>query len=268
MKGFITLPALASILLLIFIPNAFADQGLPGHWSCTHNNNRHSLEFISANQLRFDGAVSNYMMMFGSMLVEEDGEVVAYALNQQKDDLVITNPDGSITRCKRGRAEPITPSITQPYSPAQAQSQQPGQQPWPRYAKPPTPPGGYTGNETGIEYLVYKFAGRWDYYSGNRLINRYFKPDGSYEDSYEAGFSGELQDQYGFQSGNWSAVGKERGSGSWYPVGTLHQGKIFITKGNGSQEVLDYRILYKNGQYYTADYYFNGDLYSVKYIYR
>ena len=271
MKYFIWFPATAVILLLTLNSNAFADQGLLGHWSCTHQNASHSLEFISDDQLRFDGEVSNYMMMFGSILVEEDGEIVTYAVNQQHDDLTIVNPDGSITECKRGRLTPPRPSATQPADTMKeqpAQTVQQGQQPWPAYQSPPTPAGGYTGNETGLEYLVYKFAGRWDHYSGSRLTNRYFKPDGSYEDSYEAGFSGEFRDQYGSQTGNWGAYGAEQSAGRWYPVGTLHEGQIHITRGDGSQEVLNYRIHYKDGEYYGGEYFFNDELYVVNYIYR
>ena len=251
MKGFVRFPAPAAVLLLIVNSTTFADQGLMGHWSCTHQNASHSLEFMSANQLRFDGEVINYLKMFGSILVEEDVGIVNYSVNQQQDDLAIVNPDGSITQCKRGRLAPNKPSTAQASSAGQAQPV-------------PTP----DRNESGIEYLVYKFAGRWDHYSGNRLTNRYFKPDGSYEDSYEAGFSGEFNDQYGFQTGNWGVYGTEQYVGRWYPVGTLHEGQIYITRSGGSEEVLEYKILFKNGQYYSADYYFNGDLYTVEYIYR
>ncbi len=260
---------LVTLFFLFANTAVYAGEGLLGHWSCVHANQNHALQFISASQLRFDGEVSNYMLMFGALVVEEEGEIVSYPLNLQGDALTITNPDGSLTRCKRGRAEPKGPSVAQPPrkgggAPPVAQ----GRQAWPPYVKPAPPPGGYTGNESGIEYLVWKFAGRWAHVTANTLTNIYFKPDGTYEDAYEAGYSGQFTDQYGYQSGNWGAAGTEKGVGHWYPVGTLHQGKIYITKADGSQTVIHYKIQYRNGQYYPGEYYFNGKLYTVKYIYQ
>ena len=269
MKAVIKFQAVISMLLLSLSQCVIAGQSLLGHWACHHGNDSHSLRFISANQLNYDGEVSNYMLMFGAVVVEDDEGVVSYPINLQEDELTISNPDGSITQCQRGRGEPKGKTTAQPSHPSpQARPAHKRSQSWPTYVKPSPPPGGYTGNETGLEYLVWKFAGRWDHVSSNTLTNLYFKPDGTYEDAYEAGYSGQMQDQYGYQTGHWGAVGSEQGVGHWRPEGTLHEGKIYITKQDGSQTVLGYKIQYRHGEYYPGEYYFNGKLYSVKYIYQ
>lgn len=269
MKAVIKFKEVLTTLLLLASQCVIAEQSILGHWDCRHGNERHSLQFVSANQLKLDGEISNYMLMFNAVVVEEDGGIVTYPINLQGGNLTITNPDASITRCKRGRGEPKKTTTAQSSHPSrQAHTAQKGSQSWPPYVKPSPPPGGYTGNETGLEYLVWKFAGRWDHASSNTLTNLYFKPDGTYEDAYEAGYGGEFQDQYGGQTGNWGAVGSEQGAGRWWPEGTLHEGKIYITKQDGSQTVLNYKIQYRHDQYYPGEYYFDGKLYSVNYIYR
>ena len=269
MRAVVRFKVLSSVLLLLGSQFAIADQSLLGYWDCRHGNERHSLQFISANQLKFDGDVSSYMLMFNALIVEEDGGIVSYPINLQGNNLTVTNPDASITRCKRGRAEPKEPATAQSSSPSgESQPTQKAGQSWPPYVEPGQPSGGYTGNETGLEYLVWKFAGRWDHVSSNTLTNLYLKPDGTYEDAYEAGYSGDFQDQSGYQTGNWGAVGSEQGAGRWWPEGTLHEGKIHITKQDGSQTVLNYRIQHRQGKYYPGEYYFNGKLYTVNYIYR
>lgn len=262
------------ITLMLFASQpVISGQALLGHWDCMHGNERHSLQFISANQLRFDGEISSYMLMFNSLVVEEDGGIVSYPVELQGDSLTVTNPDASVTRCKRGRGAPpeSTTASTTARSPGPAGQSHPapkGRLSWPPYVKPDPPPGGYTGNETGLEYLVWKFAGRWAHVSPNTLTNLYFKPDGTYEDAYEAGYSGDFQDQSGYQTGSWGAAGSEKGAGRWWPEGTLHEGKIHITKHDGSQTVLNYRIQHRHGKYYPGEYYFNEKLYTVNYIYR
>lgn len=269
MKSATIFKLVLTTLLLLTNQRAAADQSLLGHWDCQHGNQRHSLQFVSANQLKLDGEVSSYMLMFNALVVEEDGSMVSYPIKLQGDHLKITNPDTSITQCNRGLGESKNPTAAQSARPSrQSHPIQKANQSWPPYVEPGPPPGGYTGEETGLEYLVWKFAGRWDHAGTNTLTNLYFKPDGSYEDAYEAGFGGQMQDQYGYQTGNWGAAGSEQGSGRWRPEGTLHEGKIFITTRDGSQTALNYKIQYRHGKYYPGEYYFNGKLYSVNYIYR
>jgi len=269
MRDVIKFKLVLTTLLLLTNQCAFADQSLLGHWDCRHSNEHHSLQFVSANQLKLDSEISNYMLMFNVLMVEEDEGIVSYPIKLQGDNLTITNPDASITQCNRGRGEPKKPITTQSARPSrQSHPTQKANQSWPPYVKPSPPPGGYTGDETGLEYLVWKFAGRWDHASTNTLTNLYFKPGGTYEDAYEAGYGGQFEDQYGSHTGHWGAAGSEQGAGHWRPEGTLHEGKIYITRQDGSQTVLDYKIQYRHGEYYPGEYYFNGKLYSVNYIYR
>ena len=102
----------------------------------------------------------------------------------------------------------------------------------------------------------------------NTLSNLYLKPDGTYQESYEAGYGGQFQDQGGYQTGHWGATGTDQGQGRWAIQGTLKHGTLTLIASNGNRTVHQYRVHYKNGEYYWGEYFFNGKLYSVKYIYR
>jgi hypothetical protein len=80
--------------------------GIAWDWDCAHGNERHSLKFISANQLRFDGEISSDMLRFIALVVEEEGGIVSYPFRLQGDSLTVTNPYASITRCSRERDVP------------------------------------------------------------------------------------------------------------------------------------------------------------------
>jgi hypothetical protein len=148
-------------------------------------------------------------------------------------------------------------------APFQAQSPDGG---WP----PPyqRPPGRSTWEDSSPEKLLYKFAGRWDSATSNTLHNIYLKPDGSFEDSYEAGYSGQFVDQGGFQTGNWGTTGNEQTGGRWTIQGTLRQGTITLIYRNGKSTDYRYQVHCRGSECYGSEYFFNGKLYSVKYIYR
>jgi hypothetical protein len=137
---------------------------------------------------------------------------------------------------------------------------------WPPPYQRPT--GKITNEDSSPEKLLYKFAGRWDSASSNTLHNIYLKPDGSFEDSYEAGYSGQFADQGGFQTGNWGAAGNEQAGGRWTIQGTLRQGTITLIHGNGKRTNYRYQLHCRGSECYGGEYFFNGKLYSVKYIYR
>ena len=120
----------------------------------------------------------------------------------------------------------------------------------------------------GAQVLLYKFAGRWDHVTSNTLTNLYLKPDGTYEEAYEAGYSGVFKDQGGYQTGNWGATGEQQARGRWKAVGGLRQGKIYLMDQSGREGVISYQVHIKGGEAYWGEYFFNGKLYSVKYIYR
>ena len=137
---------------------------------------------------------------------------------------------------------------------------------WPPPYQRPT--GKITNEDSSPGKLLYKFAGRWDSATSNTLHNIYLKPDGSFEDSYEAGYSGQFADQGGFQTGNWGAAGNEQAGGRWTIQGTLRQGTITLIHGNGKRTNYRYQLHCRGSECYGGEYFFNGKLYSVKYIYR
>lgn len=130
------------------------------------------------------------------------------------------------------------------------------------------PPGRSTWEDSSPEKLLYKFAGRWDSATSNTLHNIYLKPDGSFEDSYEAGYSGQFVDQGGFQTGHWGATGNEQAGGRWTIQGTLRQGIITLIGRNGKRTEYRYQVHCRGNECYGSEYFFNGKLYTVKYIYR
>jgi len=137
---------------------------------------------------------------------------------------------------------------------------------WPPPYQRPT--GRVSPDDSSPKNLLYKFAGRWDHVTSNTLHNIYLKPDGSFEDSYEAGYSGQFVDQGGFQTGNWGAVGNEQAGGRWTIQGTLRQGTITLIHRNGKRANYRYQVHCRGSECYGGEYFFNGKLYSVKYIYR
>ena len=113
--------------------------------------------------------------------------------------------------------------------------------------------------------LILKFAHRWTHLSSSayRQTDLYFYPDGRYADTYEAGYGGQFNDQYGNQTGNWGAVGTEQTGGRWKVRGNFQRGQIVIMKNDGSEKVLDYEVHVQNGETFWGEYYFNGVMYFI-----
>ena len=130
------------------------------------------------------------------------------------------------------------------------------------------PLGRITWEDSSLEKLLYKFAGRWDSATSNTLHNIYLKPDGSFEDSFEAGYSGQFTDQSGFQTGNWGATGNENIDGRWTIQGNLRQGTIRLIYRNGHSTNYRYQVHCRGSECYGSEYFFNGKLSTVQYIYR
>jgi hypothetical protein len=96
----------------------------------------------------------------------------------------------------------------------------------------------------------------------------YLKPDGTFEEAYEAGYSGQFTDQGGYQTGHWGATGEQQARGHWKVVGGLRQGRLYLFDQDGRERIIQYRVHIRSGEVYWGEYFFNGQLYSVKYIYR
>lgn len=150
--------------------------------------------------------------------------------------------------------------------PTQGQQTRTADQGWPPpYARPQGPID--EGNPEA-QALLYKFAGRWDHVTTNTLTNLFLKPDGTYEEAYEAGYSGQFTDEGGYQTGHWGATGNQQGRGYWKVVGSLRQGNLYLVDQNGRESVYNYQVHIRGGEVYWGEYFFNGRLYSVNYIYR
>ena len=196
---------------------------LKGFWLCQEEGEQSTLEFKSKTELIYNGQVANYQLLPNAFRVIEISGPMDYYYEYREGTLVILSPDGSLTYCRKAKK----PSV-QAQQPAQPQTKAQG---WPpAYQRPP---GRTTWEDSSPEKLLYKFAGRWDSATSNTLHNIYLKPDGSFEDSYEAGYSGQFSDQGGFQTGNWGAAGNQKTDGRWTIQGTLRQGTINLIYRNG-----------------------------------
>ena len=261
-----------SILLLLALPATLQADELQGYWQCQEAGVGYTLEFQAANKLLYNGQPTTYQLALNTLFVQEETGTVGYYYQLEGATLTFYSPDGSPAQCQKGTKPAVaaTPPQQQPQQAARpgtgshpAQEVVPGRN-WPIYARPQGVPA---WNTTDPQTLVYKFAGRWDHVTANTLSNIYLKPDGSYEDAYEAGYSGTFENQGGYQTGNWGTAGAEQSGGYWTIQGTLEQGTITLNGNNGSRTVLNYQVYVRNGEYF-GDYYFNGKLHTVKYIYR
>jgi hypothetical protein len=259
-KIFIVLSLAMTFVLLLGLPGYTIDGYtlLKGFWRCQEEGEQSTLEFKSKTELIYNGQAANYQLMPNAFKVIEGSGSVDYYYEYLEDVLVILSPDGSITYCQKAKK----PSV-QAQQPAQPQAMVQG---WPPVYQRPL--GRITWEDSSPEKLLYKFAGRWDSATSNTLHNIYLKPDGSFEDSYEAGYSGQFSDQSGFQTGNWGATGNEKNDGRWNIQGTLRQGTINMIYRNGKSTNYRYQVHCRGSECYGSEYFFNGKLYTVKYIYR
>ena len=180
---------------------------------------------------------------------------------------MIFSPDGSVTQCQKAKKPKVAGTKKKSGKPTTQgrQAQSPGQGWPPPYARPQGP---VNENNPSNQALLYKFAGRWDHVTTNTLTNLFLKPDGTYEEAYEAGYSGEFRDQGGYQTGHWGATGQQQGRGLWRVVGSLRQGSLYLVDQNGRETAYQYQVHIRGGEVYWGEYFFNGKLYSAKYIYR
>ena len=253
--------SMAMFFALLLSQFGYAAEGyalLNGFWRCQEESEQSTLEFKSRTELIFNGQPASYQLLPNAFQVIEASGPVSYYYEYLEGTLIILSPDGSMTYCQKAKK----PSV-QEQRPTQPQKTVQG---WP----PPyqRPLGSITWEDSSLGKLLYKFAGRWDSATSNTLHNIYLKPDGSFEDSYEAGYSGQFTDQGGFQTGNWGATGNENNDGHWTIQGTLRQGTIRLIYRNGNNTNYRYQVHCRGSECYGSEYFFNGKLYTVKYIYR
>lgn len=107
------------------------------------------------------------------------------------------------------------------------------------------------------ENLVRHFAGQWASFTTNTSSWIFFNADGTYDEKYESGYSGDLSG-----GGNWNAYGNENAKGRWTVRGNRDQGTIIVIMANGDEIYYEYRVHEERGHKYYGEYYFNGKLYS------
>jgi hypothetical protein len=240
---------------------------LEGYWQCQEDSEPVTLEFKSRQQLLHNGEAYNYQLAPGTIQVREGASLVNYLFMLERGALMLLSPDGSVTQCQKAR-KPKAAQTKQKSRESAAQNRQ-AQSPdqgWPPiYARPQ---GNIDEDNPGAQALLYKFAGRWDHVTSNTLTNLFLKPDGTYEEAYEAGYSGQFTDQGGYQTGHWGTTGEQQARGRWKVVGGLRQGKLYLVDQNGRESVYHYQVHIRGGEIYWGEYIFNGQIYSVKYIYR
>jgi hypothetical protein len=255
----------ATIVGLPSIARADEYARLKGVWTCEEAGTRSTLEFLSSSQLSYNGEITTYQLIPNAILVQEEYEAVPYYYRFQDDALVFFSPDGSVSQCRKAaRQAAPSPSPGQVVGTARPGALVPGPN-WPRYERPA---GRVSEDHPSPQALLYKFAGRWDHVTTNTLTNLYLKPDGTYEGRFEAGYSGQFQDQGGYQTGNWGTAGQEQDHGHWMIEGSLRQGSLTLIDPSGNRAVYRYEVHVKGGEAYWGEYFFNGELYSVKYVYR
>ena len=167
----VLLLAMTSAFLLS--PPGYAAEGyalLKGFWQCQEEGKQTTLEFQSKNQLIYNGQPANYQLLPNAFQVIEDSGPANYYYQYLEGTLIIFSPDGSMTYCQKAKKraqQAQQATTTRPNGTTQN---------WPKYERPKRSP---TGDESDLQSLVYKFAGRWDHITSNTLTNIYLKPDGT-----------------------------------------------------------------------------------------
>jgi hypothetical protein len=267
---FNTIALTVIILLLMLLPQiSYADSytQLEGYWQCQEDGVPVTLEFKSRQQLFYNGKAYKYQLSPGTINVQEENGLINYFFNVDGGSLLVISPDGSVIQCRK--AKKPNPADTASRSDEPAQKHYEAESPYKGWSPPYARPQGKVDEENpGPQALLYKFAGRWDYVTGNTLTNLFLKPDGTYEEAYEAGYSGQFTDQGGYQTGNWGATGTEQARGRWKVVGGLREGKLYLIDQSGRERVYNYHVHIQKGEVFWGEYFFNNRLYAVKYIYR
>lgn len=260
---------IATLVLLLRPPVAWTDDytQLEGCWQCQENGVPVTLEFKSRRQLLYNDEAYKYQLAPGTIRVQEEYGLVDYFFMLEGGTLMVMSPDGSVMHCQKAKKTKPAKAKSETGKPApQTRQAQSSDQGWPPvYSRPQ---GSVDEHNPGAQALLYKFAGRWDHVTSNTLTNLFLKPDGTYEETYESGYSGQFTDQGGYQTGHWGATGAQQARGHWKVVGGLRQGKLYLVDHNGRESVYQYQVHTQRGEVFWGEYFFNGKLYSVNYIYR
>lgn len=209
--------------LIALLPMRAAADGfaqLKSRWQCQAGGERINLEFRSSQKLLYNGIAYAYQLAPGMIVVQEEEGLASYSYVLSNDALMVVDAEGSGMKCQRvkvaAQSKGSNKSVKKAPKPGAVSSTAKG---WPPpYTKPR---GTVDENNPGAAALLYKFAGRWDHVTTNTLTNIFLKPDGTYEQAYEAGYSGVFKDQGGYQTGNWGVTGAQNDKGRWRVEGNL-----------------------------------------------
>jgi len=203
--------------MLLVVPLAAQEQGpaakagLIGRWSCQTVEGPASLQFMSENQLIFNGERAQYTLVEGAVRVMGEYGLEDYRYNVQGDVLSVTDPYGSSMQCQR-----------------QAQSQPQGQRGM-----------GGGGGGTGMERLL---QGEKCAYTSS--------PDGGFSTTRRLYFDGNGRFVYATLSevDVPEAIGYGQGQGdpgSYRVLGNNRGDEVHLTFDNGSRVVMYVHHLYQ-----------------------
>lgn len=190
---------------------------LLGRWSCQTPQGQAQLTFLSDRELVYNGERSPYERGDGLIRVPGEWGVEQYRYAVNGDDLTVTNPDGSVTRCRRqqggaaGAAGGGLEALLQ----------------GPRCAYSSSPDGGYS--------TLYKL---------------YFDGQGRFVSGTESSYSGDPGYAYGLHNdpnaGTYQVAGVGRGAEIYltWPDGSTAVATVYV----GDQTVIrEFRL---NGRHY------------------
>lgn len=119
-----------------------------------------------------------------------------------------------------------------------------------------------TFTKVDVNDLIHHFAGTWKNYTQSTETTMVLYPDGTYEDSYNFGTSGQHTDQYGNQTGTWGVARDDHSAGRWTARGDKRQGALLLTDQNGNQILYRYQVHVERGQTFWNAYNFEGKHFS------
>ncbi len=214
-------------LLIPFVLKATDDyQKFLGRWKYESEQETIILEFKTENLLIYNGEEIGYMLVNGSIRVEDEFlGYVDYPYSLQQGLLKITYPGGYTLGFKRLKS-------------------------------PKKNKGSTDIKTTKTSNLIKHFAGTWKNYTKYTETMVVLYPDGSYGSRYSSSYSSAEPGE------EWGAAADVHRQGRWTVQGTLEQGIITCITEDGSEVKYQYQVHVENGEIYWNEYYFNGDLYG------
>lgn len=198
-------------------------KGLIGTWRYQGSEGSVDLLIRDERHLTFDGDDAAYQAVPGALRVQTDEGLQDYPFALNGDTLTITFPDGTRVPFRRIGGSPGGGAAPQ--------------------------------QQAGNASLGRQIAGVWWGYAGSTERKIGLCPDGSFRQYTESGYSGQMHDSGGYQTGAWGSASQNSASGSWNIEGNTQTGTIRVRYRDGSSAAIRYRQVGKPG---CLD--FNGSL--------